>query len=345
MKKRKGQMRAGAHSARELELAVAKAEKTLKRPKGPNETVRLMPGEIGIRPELFQVREFSFGMSETDPDHVKNLARNIGIHGELDPIMVIKLGTKFVCVEGHHRVAAYKSAQWTQPIMCKWFSGSVREAVDESMRLNAKDRLNVPLADKAEHAWKRTLLGWGSKADVAKLCGVGEGTVAHMRRIVRLAKGGSEQGAEFRRRTGGRDGLKDTSWYQAKLAEHGLEPKKIGEEEQAEKLARRMRARLEDLLSRDPKVTARALELYDPELPKGIAKAWRVEAKDTVATEREDGEDSPEAALIGTDAGLDRALERRRKQVAHIEAELARRANGGTPSDHAWPGDVQTEEL
>jgi hypothetical protein len=162
MKKRKGQMRAGAHSARELEWAVVKAEKTLKRPKGPNETVLLTPSEIKTRPELFQVREFSFGMKETDPNHVKILVHNIGIHGELDPITVIKLGTKFVVVEGHHRLTAYKNAQWTQPIKCKWFSGSVREAVDESMRANAKDRLNVPAADKAEHAWKRKLMDWGT---------------------------------------------------------------------------------------------------------------------------------------------------------------------------------------
>jgi hypothetical protein len=133
MKKRKGPMRAGK-STREFELAVMKAEKTLKRPKGPNETVLLMPSEIKTRPELFQVREFSFGAIDTDPDHVKTLARNIGIHGELDPITVIKLGTKFVIVEGHRRVGAYKSVPWTQPITCKWFAGSVREAIDESMR-------------------------------------------------------------------------------------------------------------------------------------------------------------------------------------------------------------------
>jgi ParB-like chromosome segregation protein Spo0J len=292
MKKRKGQMRAGAHSARELELAVVKAERQLKRPKGPNETVLLMPSEIKTRPELFQVREFSFGMRETDPDHVKTLAHNISIHGELDPITIIKLGTKYVIVEGHHRLAAYKSAQWMQPIKCMWFPGSVREAIDESMRLNAKDRLNVPLADKAEHAWKRTLLGWGSKAEVVKLCGVSDGTVAEMRRIKRLAQENSTEGAEFRRSVGGRDGLMDTSWYQAKLAARGVSSEKIDDELRAERLARRMWAKLSDLLSRDPKVTARALQLYDPELPKELVKAWEATAKDATTTDREDREDS-----------------------------------------------------
>ena len=297
MKKRKGQMRAGAHSARELELAVAKAETQLKRPKGPNETVLLMPSEIKTRPELFQVREFSFGMRETDPDHVKTLTHNIGIHGELDPITIIKLGTKFVIVEGHHRLAAYKSAQWMQPLKCMWFPGSVHEAIDESMRANAKDRLNVPLADKAEHAWKRTLLGWGSKAKVAKMCGVSESTVAQMRRLKRLAQENSEEGAQFRRRIGGREGLMDTSWYSAKLAALGLEPEKIDDEERAERLARRIRARLDDLLSRDAQTTARALCLYDPELPKKLIAAWK-------ATGTEGGADHIDTVLTATDKVL-----------------------------------------
>jgi hypothetical protein len=78
----------------------------------------------------------------------------------------------------------------------------------------------------------------------------------------------------------------DTSWYSAKLAALGLAPEKIDEQEQAERLARRMRARLDDLLSRDVNITARALRLYDPELPKKLTAAWQVETT-------EDGGDSP----------------------------------------------------
>jgi hypothetical protein len=58
----------------------------------------------------------------------------------------------------------------------------VREATDESLRRNEKTHLEVDQGDKAEEAWKRTLLGWGSKAQVVNLTGCGEGTVAKMRR-------------------------------------------------------------------------------------------------------------------------------------------------------------------
>jgi hypothetical protein len=72
-----------------------------------------------------------------------------------------------------------------------------------------------------------------------------------------------------------------------------LEPEEIDEATQAERLARRMRARLEDLLSRNAKVTALALELYDPKLPTEIAKAWKVVlGKGEADAERED-EDIP----------------------------------------------------
>lgn len=295
VKKRKGQMRAGT-STRDFELAVMKAEQMLKRPKGPNETVLLMPSEIRTRPELFQVREFSFGMVQTDPDHVKTLAHNISVQGELDPVTVIKLGTKFVIVEGHHRVAAYKSekAQWTQSITCRWFPGSVREAIDESMRANVKDRLNVPLPDRMELAWKYTLLDWGSKAEVVKLCNVSDATVAHMRRLKRLAREESKEGAQFRANMGRGNSLMDTSWSQTKLAALGISPEKIDNQERAERLARRMWAKLSDLLSKDPKVTALALELYDPKLPPELVKAWTTAAGVEEAPEVEEVPEAPE---------------------------------------------------
>jgi hypothetical protein len=96
-----------------------------------------------------------------------------------------------------------------------------------------------------------------------------------------------------------------------------------------------MWARLSDLLARDPKVTARALELYDPKLPREIAKEWKIAVKDTTAVERGDHEDehTSEAALIVTEAGLKMALERRRAQVAVLEAELERREPKSTQED------------
>jgi Recombinase len=82
-------------------------------------------------------------------------ARRIGIDGELDPVLVIRLGKEWVCVDGHHRIAAYPLRKHKKPIRCEWFTGTPTEAVDESMRRNKKDTLPVPPADRREEAWRR----------------------------------------------------------------------------------------------------------------------------------------------------------------------------------------------
>jgi hypothetical protein len=66
---------------------------------------------------------------------------------------------------------------------CEWFPGSVQGAVDESIRRNAKTKLNVPKEDKMEEAWKRVLLGQGTKKQIALLCDVSPRSVANMRMV------------------------------------------------------------------------------------------------------------------------------------------------------------------
>lgn len=268
-------MRGAAHNtAKALSEAVRKAAGQLStRGRPPDTFVQLQPSQIKTRPELFQPREFSFGFHMTDPDHVKKLERAIGINGELDPPLVIKLGKSFVCVDGAHRLKAYEAAKWRETIKCEWFAGTLQEAVKESMARNKKDRLNVPQADRLEQAWKWVLLEWGSKKQIKQLCGVGDGTVALMRRVLERWRERSKLGKAFRRSLHGHD-LYETSWVQARLAYHGVEPRERDDELEAVRLARRIRARLTNLLSRDPKVTARALQLYDPKLPDLLKEHW-----------------------------------------------------------------------
>jgi ParB-like chromosome segregation protein Spo0J len=268
-------MRKSAYTARDRKDALIEAELQLTtkgRPSTEPAFVELLVHQIKLQPELFQPREFSYGFREVDKDHVKKLKRAIDIVGELDPIVVVKLGRKWVCVDGHHRLEAYRAVNWQGQIKCEWFSGTVREAMDESMSRNKKDRLNVPQADRLEEAWKRVLLGGWSKSEIVKLCGVGDGTVAFMRRVVGAYQDDDKFAREFKRRLA--RPLNETSWSMARLAFNGVEPKEINDETEAAKLARRINARLTNLLSRDPAVTARALRLYDPELPEQLIEAW-----------------------------------------------------------------------
>ena len=235
--------------------------------------VQIKATSIKTRPELFQVREFSYGLRNVDKDHVKKLERAIGTAGELDPPVVIKIGAEWVCIDGHHRIEAYKRTARGKQIRCEWFGGTVREAVDQSMRLNSKDRLNVPQRDRLESAWKRVLLDMGSKAEIVELCGVGEGSVAFMRRIKTTYGAKNDVGGKLFRKKLGME-LEDASWTHARLSFAGVEPKEIDVEERAAKLAKRINSRLTNLLSRDPQVTARALAIYDPDLPPKLMDAW-----------------------------------------------------------------------
>ncbi len=267
--------------AKTLKAALAGAEAARsvhKRP--PDGMVNLKPSQIRVRPELFQPRNFVHGHGTIDTEWVASLAKRIGAVGELDPPVVIKLGKDWVCVDGHHRVEAYKraAARWSnKPIRCTWFGGTVREAVDEAMRGNSKDRLNVTQKDRMEQAWKRVLLDDKSKAEIAKLCGVGERSVAYMRSVVTAYSDTSDGAARllrdrFRKNLG--VPLEEASWGIARMAFHGVESKERDAEQRAETLAKTINSRLTNLLKRDPEVTARALALYDPELPAKLMAAW-----------------------------------------------------------------------
>jgi hypothetical protein len=283
-----------ATEAREEELK--EAERVLVRPKPTDVTeLRIEPRRIKTKTALFQPREFSYGARDVDTEHVNKLKRAAEIAGgDLDPILVIKLGNNWVCVDGHHRLAAYGHYHGAVP--CVWFDGTVSEAVDESMERNKKLKLNVPQQDRLEAAWWRVLAGRMSKREICKLCSVSDGTVAQMRRIARQAEASDVRGRLFRKRLevregsprAGRKALRTLSWSLAKLKHLGLEKKDITDETKAARLARRINARMTDTLSRDPNITARALRLYDPKLPKALMEFWRTPRALDQATESED---------------------------------------------------------
>jgi hypothetical protein len=272
---------------------------------------------------------------------VERLVGQIGTAGELDPILVIRLGEAWVCVDGHHRVKAYRKDKWEGTIKCEWFGGSVREAVDEGMRRNSTIKLELHRADRQQQAWKRVLLGWGSKSEIVRLCGVGEGIVAHMRRVKERANADTEEGKEFRQSLGVK--IEESAWSLARLAYEGAERKQIGIEELAGKLAREIGSRLQSRLSEDPEVTARALAIHDPELPTPLTMALlatRENGRDgngsnptelrgkAAVAELERRQQTPTADLMRQRAWLAEAQQR-------VEAELARREKV-SHSDLIW---------
>jgi hypothetical protein len=281
-------------NARVAATALREAEEQLEQPPKTRKApvyVQVKPADVVTMPELFQPRRFSAGLREVDPKHVKDLATRITRKGELDPVLVVHLKgpfrSRWVCVDGHHRVAAYKGLRRTETIKCEWFAGTLREATDESLQRNEVAKLAVPQADRFEEAWRRTLNGWGSKKEVVTLTGTSDGMVALMRRVMNAHKAqNTPKGQALRAELG--SNLDTYSWSRVRAAWIGLTPGEWSIEEDAAKLARILSNRLTNKLSQNPEVTARALWIYDPDLCRNLVEALQNHMLDQAEKEREE---------------------------------------------------------
>ena len=57
-------------------------------------------------------------------------------------------------MDGHHRLAAYKTAGWKGDIPAIVFNGSLDEAVREALRRNRETKLPMTAKDRREAAWR-----------------------------------------------------------------------------------------------------------------------------------------------------------------------------------------------
>ena len=69
------------------------------------------------------------------------------------PILVFSVGDAFYVVDGHHRLAAYDTAQWQKPIPATVFEGTLEAAADAGRAGNIRDKLPMSRNDKREAAW------------------------------------------------------------------------------------------------------------------------------------------------------------------------------------------------
>jgi hypothetical protein len=256
--------------------ALREAERQLVRPPAENGReplyVDVRPQDIVERLELFQPRRPGWGLRTVDAQHVKRLATRIKKKGELDPVLVVKLGGEWVVVEGHHRIRAYQKLNWDATIRCQWFAGGAREAMDAGLYINEKIHLPIDQDDKAEAAWTRTMLDWdgetwrSSKQAVAKLTGCSERMVAYMRQVVRQHHDYAHHGVvhpigERLCRVLGPD-LSVHSWNKVNTVRLDVTRKEGDLNEAAAALARQLDSRMPILRTTDPEVIARALWLY-----------------------------------------------------------------------------------
>jgi hypothetical protein len=236
------------------------------------DTVHLKGNSICVAEKVFQWRTPQYNLIPSD-DHIFEMAKATKRTGALEPILVFPVADKYYVMDGHHRLAAYRTAGWKGDIPAIVFAGSLDEAVREALRRNTKNKLPMTPQDRTEAAWRLTKEckpgQWpDSIAETMALCAVGKGTVNRMRAAWTELRNG---------RYGNVQELEGLSWTQAQAKLKGTGTQAFDEdswlEERAQNLANDI-ARAKLHLSKNIEVTALALERLDPGLPAALMAHW-----------------------------------------------------------------------
>jgi uncharacterized ParB-like nuclease family protein len=89
---------------------------------------RLPIQEIKTLETVFQPRQMD-GATVESGKHLGELKRALQAKGELDPITVLKVGGEWLCLDGHHRLEAYRQAGGRRThIPVRVFGGNLEDA-------------------------------------------------------------------------------------------------------------------------------------------------------------------------------------------------------------------------
>jgi hypothetical protein len=132
---------------------------------------------------LFQPRD------GIDEKHVMDLFRDIRDGVSMEPVLVLAVGSRYILLDGHHRVGAYQAAGKLVPVT--FYKGSVMQAVIDASAENTKRRKQVSRAERMNHAWKLvklTVIGnpdepMYSKTQIRKASTVSVRQVMYMRAV------------------------------------------------------------------------------------------------------------------------------------------------------------------
>jgi hypothetical protein len=258
----------------------------LRREKGknpqPDDPTELPVGDIRFAHLVFQPRSFEGNRADSE-DHIRTLMAAIrDTPGHiLDPITVWWSGTRWLVIDGHHRMVAYGRLRTdkdkplvvsTLPVVV--FKGTLQEAITEAVRMNSRDKLNMSKAEKLERAWKLTVMdhpseGTMSRAEVAKATGVSEPTISNMRKELRslLEKKPTANPVEL-------------SWDDVKRGQkQAIDRDEKWLDKQAKEWAKRLAKTFGKKMAVNPAITARAIEMYSEKLPVRLLESWREEVE------------------------------------------------------------------
>lgn len=183
-------------------------------------------------------------------DALGSALRRAGATGDLDPILVMPMGRRFVVVDGHYRREVYRLAG-RQMIPVSHFDGTAEEALLHACRIGGKAVLPLRNEQRQNLAWELTIArrpGFSRKV-VAENTGVSTSQVSEMRRTMEKL---GDEAVEF------------TSWWKARKAANGDTegPGEMTEDEldaRASDLADLLHKQVGPRFARSPELAARTL--------------------------------------------------------------------------------------
>ncbi len=242
----------------ELKQLAALEQKTTERP------TSLLLKELFVDPETFQWRVSKYNKIASD-EHIRTLVRVLKSTGEpFEPLLIFPIGKRFVVIDGHHRLDAYRKARWKKPIPVKVFGGSLEEARFAALEGNIRDKLPLSKPEKMEAAWTLVNDNKLSKAQIVKLGLASDGAIALMRKVRKKL---INEGTEANR----------LSWAEARRfgAQFDLSDSEDWKERKAQKIVDALlKAKIGQGLAKDPEVTALALWKLNPNLPGALVRQW-----------------------------------------------------------------------
>lgn len=256
---------------------------------------RLTIAEIEEEADFFQPR-LNAGVEATSVSHIDNLLKALSQDEAvgLGELTVWWSGRRYVLVDGHHRLAAYRQysetargierggvAKITVAVEC--LTGTLKEARDASFKGNSRDKLAMSKEAKVEGAWRVVCDDDGtSKPEIAGMCGCSERLVANMRAARgKLIAGGADSKRMTAKRIAG------LSWFDARrMAEGGHEEREYDawavSEAVAKDWAMRFGKTFADKPTKAPETFARAISIYSPAIRMRMIEAW-INSDDSMA--------------------------------------------------------------
>lgn len=152
--------------------------------------------QIALASSVFQARQLQEPYQQYLSDaHSETLKTNLKASPTqtLEAIIVWWSGKRWIALDGHHRVEAYRrqerDAKGTiQRIPVVTFEGSLEAAIAKSIELNARDKLPMTYDDKANAAWKLIVEETLSKSEISRVTTVHRNTLTAMGKALNSLK-------------------------------------------------------------------------------------------------------------------------------------------------------------